>query len=301
MQQLCRQIGLSSFEEIIALIALYRPGPMQFIPEFIKGKKDPATVQVPHPLLKDLVEETYGVLVYQEQVMQAAQIIAGYTLGGADILRRAMGKKIKKVMDAQKDVFIQGKDTNNIDRKNAEAIFALLEKFAEYGFNKSHSAAYAMLSYRTAYLKANYPVEFMAAVLTSEQGNADKITHFLDECGAMHLPVLSPDVNESGATFTPVLEGDSGSIRFGLAAIKGVGEGAATIIINERAESGPYKGFRDFIVRCLKTVNKRVIEALIKTGAFDRWAMTTHPSGFGAQMAEAASIAEDRQNGPGTF
>ena len=305
MQQLCRQIGLSSFEEIIALIALYRPGPMQFIPDFIRGKKDPATVQVPHPLLKDLVEETYGVLVYQEQVMQAAQIIAGYTLGGADILRRAMGKKIKEVMDAQKDVFIQGaKDTNNIDRKNAEAIFALLEKFAEYGFNKSHSAAYAMLSYRTAYLKANYPVEFMAAVLTSEQGNADKITHFLDECSAMHLPVLSPDVNESGATFTPVLEGHSGSIRFGLAAIKGVGEGAATIIINERTASGPYKGFRAFIVRCLdKAVNKRVIEALIKTGAFDSLGYDRAHlfQDLEPQMAEAASIAEDRQNGQGTL
>ncbi|MGB0343930.1 MAG: DNA polymerase III subunit alpha [Coraliomargarita sp.] len=305
MQQLCRQIGLSSFEEIIALIALYRPGPMQFIPDFIKGKKDPSTVQVPHPLLKDLVEETYGVLVYQEQVMQAAQIIAGYTLGGADILRRAMGKKIKEVMDAQKDVFIQGaKDTNNIDRKNAEAIFALLEKFAEYGFNKSHSAAYAMLSYRTAYLKANYPVEFMAAVLTSEQGNADKITHFLDECGAMQLPVLSPDVNDSGATFTPVLEGASGSIRFGLAAIKSVGEGAAEAIIDERTQSGPYKGFRDFIVRCLdKAVNRRVIEALIKTGAFDSFgydrAHLLHE--IEPEMAEAATIAKDRDEGQGSL
>ena len=241
MQQLCRQIGLSSFEEIIALIALYRPGPMQFIPQFIEGKKDPSTVQVPHPLLKELVEETYGVLVYQEQVMESARIIAGYTLGGADILRRAMGKKIKSVMDAQKDVFIKGaKATNDIDRRTAESIFALLEKFAQYGFNKSHSAAYAMLSYRTAYLKANYPVEFMAAVLTSEQGNADKISHFLAECNAMNVPVLSPDVNESGSRLsTPVIEnepsaGPDPSIRFGMASIKGVGEGAAEVIIAER-------------------------------------------------------------------
>ncbi len=312
MQQLCRQIGLSTFEEIIALIALYRPGPMQFIPQFVEGKKDPSTVQIPHPLLKELVEETYGVLVYQEQVMQAAQIVAGYTLGGADILRRAMGKKIKSVMDAQKDVFIKGaKTTNNIDRQTAESIFALLEKFAEYGFNKSHSAAYAMLSYRTAFLKANYPVEFMAAVLTSEQGNADKIAHFLEECNAMGVPVLSPDVNESGSTFTPVLEEDTqvsglspqpsqASIRFGLASIKGVGEGAAQVIIEERESNGPYRSFRDFVARQSdKNVNRRVMEALIKTGAFDsmgeeRASLLHHLDG---ELAEAVSRRRDRETG----
>lgn len=301
MQQLCRQIGLSSFEEIIALIALYRPGPMQFIPQFIEGKKDPSTVVIPHPLLKDLVQETYGVLVYQEQVMQSAQIIAGYTLGGADILRRAMGKKIKSVMDAQKEVFIKGaKATNDIDRKTAESIFALLEKFAQYGFNKSHSAAYAMLSYRTAYLKANYPVEFMAAVLTSEQGNADKISHFLAECNAMNVPVLSPDVNESGSTFTPILEGESGSIRFGMAAIKGVGEGAALVIMEEREKDGPYKSFSDFIVRQSdKNVNRRVIEALIKTGGFDSLGedRATLLDSLDSELAEAESARRDREAG----
>ncbi|MFU8847385.1 MAG: DNA polymerase III subunit alpha [Opitutales bacterium] len=337
MQQLCRQIGLSSFEEIIALIALYRPGPMQFIPQFIEGKKDPSTVQIPHPLLKELVEETYGVLVYQEQVMQAAQIIAGYTLGDADILRRAMGKKIKAVMDAQKDVFIKGaKETNDIDRRTAESIFALLEKFAQYGFNKSHSAAYAMLSYRTAYLKANYPVEFMAAVLTSEQGNADKISHFLEECNAMGVPVLSPDINESGANFTPVVGESSSylgessssageappsktpqvsglspqpsaphqpskaSIRFGMASIKGVGEGAALVIIEERDKNGPYESFRDFITRQSdKNVNRRVMEALIKTGAFDSFgidrAALLHD--LDAELAEAESLRRDREAG----
>jgi DNA polymerase-3 subunit alpha len=271
MQQLCRKIGLSTFEEIIALIALYRPGPMQFIPQFIEGKKDPKTIQIPHPLIKDLVQETYGVLVYQEQVMQAAQIIAGYTLGGADILRRAMGKKIKSVMDAQKDVFVKGaKETNNIDRRTAESIFALLEKFAQYGFNKSHSAAYAMLSYRTAYLKANYPIEFMAAALSSEQGNSDKLAHVLNECNSMNVAVLSPDVNESGRSFTPIINGAAPGIRFGFAAIKGVGDGAADLIIEERRRDGPYISFRDFITRNTeKAINKRVIEALIKTGAFD--------------------------------
>ena len=305
MQKLCRQIGLSSFEEIIALIALYRPGPMQFINQFIEGKKDPKTVQVPHPLLEELVQETYGVLVYQEQVMKAAQIIAGYTLGGADILRRAMGKKIQEVMDAQKDVFIAGaKETNDIDRKTAESIFALLEKFAEYGFNKSHSAAYAMLSYRTAYLKANYPVEFMAAVLGSEQGNSDKISHFLDECSAMRLPVLSPDVNISGRTFTPILEDQAASIRFGLAAIKSVGEGAADLIIAERRENGPYQSFHDFVVRSSdKAINKRVIEALIKTGAFDSLgqdrAHLLHD--MDAELTEAISVRKDKEEGQGNF
>jgi DNA polymerase-3 subunit alpha len=301
MQQLCRQIGLSSFEEIIALIALYRPGPMQFIPQFIEGKKDPSTVVVPHPLLKELVEETYGVLVYQEQVMQSAQIIAGYTLGGADILRRAMGKKIKSVMDAQKDVFVKGaKKTNNIDRRTAESIFALLEKFAQYGFNKSHSAAYAMLSYRTAYLKANYPVEFMAAVLTSEQGNADKISHFLAECSAMNVPVLSPDVNKSGATFTPIIEDGENSIRFGLAAMKGVGEGAALVIIAEREANGPYTDFTDFIVRNSdKNVNRRVIEALIKTGGFDSLGedRASLLDALDSELAEAESVRKDREAG----
>ena len=303
MQQLCRQIGLASFEEIIALIALYRPGPMQFIPQFIEGKKDPSTVQIPHPLLKDLVQETYGVLVYQEQVMQSAQIIAGYTLGGADILRRAMGKKIKEVMDAQKQVFIDGaKATNNIDRKTAESIFALLEKFAQYGFNKSHSAAYAMLSYRTAFLKANYPVEFMAAVLTSEQGNADKLSTFLEECNAMHVPVLSPDVNASGGNFTPIVDGDERSIRFGMAAIKGVGEGAAEVIIEERQNDGPYEDFTDFIVRNAdKAVNRRVIEALIKTGAFDSLghdrAHLLHD--LDSELAEANERRKDREAGQG--
>ncbi len=301
MQQLCRQIGLSSFEEIIALIALYRPGPMQFIPQFIEGKKDPSTVQIPHPLLKDLVEETYGVLVYQEQVMQSAQIIAGYTLGGADILRRAMGKKIKSVMDAQKQVFIDGaRKTNKIDAKTATSIFALLEKFAQYGFNKSHSAAYAMLSYRTAYLKANYPIEFMAAVLSSEQGNSDKISNILAECHAMNVPVLSPDINDSGSDFTPIIEGDWGSIRFGMAAMKGVGEGASIVIINERDANGDYEDFTDFIIRSAdKAVNRRVIEALVKTGGFDSFGedRATLLDCLDSELAEAESTRRDRDAG----
>lgn len=271
MQALCRQIGLSKFEEIIALIALYRPGPMQFIPQFIEGKRDPSKVQIPHPLLDELVRETYGVLVYQEQVMEAARIIAGYTLGGADLLRRAMGKKIREIMEKQKEVFVKGaKETNNIDARTAGEIFGILEKFAEYGFNKSHSAAYAMLSYRTAYLKANFPVAFMAAVLGCELGNSEKVSHFIEECSQMNVPVLGPDVNESRESFAPVKTDGEESIRFGLGAIKGVGGGPASAILAEREANGPFEDFTDFVTRVDgKAVNRRVLENLARAGAFD--------------------------------
>ncbi|MGJ3244375.1 MAG: DNA polymerase III subunit alpha [Opitutales bacterium] len=314
MQALCRQIGLSSFEEIIALIALYRPGPMQFIGQYIKGKKDPATVEVPHPLLEELVRETYGVLVYQEQVMEAARIIAGYTLGDADLLRRAMGKKIASVMEAQKEVFVEGaKKTRDIDRPTALRIFGLLEKFAQYGFNKSHSAAYAMLSYRTAYLKANYPVEFMAALLSSELGKSDKVAQFIDECNAMGVPVLGPDINESREAFTPVYPDGhyhaddpaaAGQIRFGLAAIKGVGDAAAQAVIAEREANDAFVSFRDFVRRIdTRAVNKRVMECLIKTGAFDqlgedRAALLDSLDGF---LAEAAALQRDHAVGQNNF
>jgi len=302
MQSLCKQIGLSSFEEIIALVALYRPGPMQFIPQFIRGKKDASTIEIPHPLLKELVGETYGVMVYQEQVMEAARIIAGYTLGGADILRRAMGKKIASVMEAQKEVFVEGAaKTHGMSRKMALGIFAILEKFAAYGFNKSHSAAYAMLSYRTAYLKANYPVEFMAAVLSSEQGNADKVAHFIDEAEAMDIRVLSPDINTSLQSFTPVVDdpedaeaGRPGSIRFGLGAIKGVGDAAAIKIIEEREANGSFQDFDEFLERMdSKAVNRRVLECLVKTGAFD---FSLEPRGaIFHRLEEAINYAAARQ------
>ncbi len=267
MQGLCRQLNVGSIEEIVALIALFRPGPMDLIPTYIRGKKEPETVTYPHPLLEDVCRETYGVMVYQEQVMEAARRIAGYTLGGADVLRRAMGKKKQEEMDAQRSVFVEGaKRVNNIPERKALEIFALLEKFAGYGFNKSHSAAYAILSYRTGYLKANYPVQFMAAVLASELGNADKIAHFVAEAEAMGLKVLGPDINESRESFTPV--GDK--IRFGLGAVKGVGESASQKIIAEREANGPFRDFHDFIARVDgRAINKRVLECLIKTGAFD--------------------------------
>lgn len=302
MQALCRQLGISSFEEIIALIALYRPGPMQFISQYIEGKRDRSKIQVPHPLLKELVEETYGILVYQEQVMKVAQIIAGYTLGEADILRRAMGKKIKSMMDEQKGIFVAGAErTNNIPRRQAETIFGILEKFAQYGFNKSHSAAYAMLSYRTAYLKANYPVQFMAAVLGCELGNSDKLSHTLEECQSMDLPVMGPDVNESRENFAPIVEKDgTGSIRFGLAAIKGVGEGPAHAILIEREANGPFKDFHDFASRVEgKTANKRVMENLVRTGAFDNLGEERGDlmQNLDAILREVADLQKDKESG----
>jgi DNA polymerase-3 subunit alpha len=273
MRRLCRQMNISNVDEIIALIALYRPGPMEWIPDYIKGKEDSSTIRFPHPLLEDICEETYGVMVYQEQVMEAAKRVAGYTLGGADILRRAMGKKKPEEMAKQRDIFVKGaKETNDIDKKKADEIFDILEKFAGYGFNKSHSAAYGIISYQTAYLKANHPVDFMAGVLSCELGNAEKLSHFIGECSEMGISVLGPDVNESGGNFTPVhgKKRDKRSIRFGLSAVKGVGDVASRLVIAEREANGPFESFSDFAERVdPKAVNKRVFECLAKTGSFD--------------------------------
>ncbi len=322
MQALCRQIGLSSIDEIVALIALYRPGPMEWIPDYVRGKKDPATVQFPHPLLEEVCRETYGVMVYQEQVMEAAKIIAGYTLGGADMLRRAMGKKDEKAMADERAKFVEGAArVNQIDAKTANSIFDILNKFAGYGFNKSHSAAYAVLSYQTGYLKANHPVQFMAAMLTAELGNSDKVAHFVAECEAMDLQVLGPNVNESRVNFTPVasrligapLAGDRASssdaptfnaIRFGLAGIKGVGEQAAQKILDEREAHGPFKDFADFTARVdPRALNKRVLEHLVKTGAFDFSGAARKQlfDRIDAAIAGAAAQARDKAAGQNTF
>jgi DNA polymerase III subunit alpha len=310
MQSACKQVGVSNIDDINAICALYRPGPMQFIPDYARGKKDPSTVHYPHPLLELSLQETYGIIVYQEQVMECAKIIAGYTLGGADMLRRAMGKKDAEAMAKERLKFVEGaKRVNNIGEKQANEIFDLLNKFASYGFNKSHSAAYALVSYQTAFLKANYPVQFMAAVLTAELGNAEKVSHFIAEAEAMGITVLGPDINESRETFTPVFRrsGDTekpstksqgsstkrepahadrnshgtaadadsnepsyAAIRFGLAGIKGVGEQAAEKIIAERDAAGAYRDYHDFLLRAdARAINKRVLENLIATGAFD--------------------------------
>lgn len=304
MQNLCRQLQVSTIDEIIALIALYRPGPMDWIPDYIRGKKDPSTVKFPHPLLEEVCHETYGVMVYQEQVMEAAKVIAGYTLGGADMLRRAMGKKDAEAMQQERAKFVAGAARlHGIDERTSNAIFDILNKFAGYGFNKSHSAAYAILSYQTGYLKANHPVQFMAAMLSSELGNAEKVAHFIAECGAMGIRVLGPDVNESRENFTPVVRRagtESAAIRFGLGAIKGVGELAARRIIEERERNGGFGGFDDFMRRVDgRAVNKRVLEHLVKTGAFDFSGRSRRAlfDGIDAALAAVAAHARDRAAG----
>jgi DNA polymerase-3 subunit alpha len=299
MRALCKRCKISSVEEISDISALYRPGPMEWINEYIAGKKDPSKIKYPHPLLENVCRATYGILVYQEQVMEAVRVIAGYTLAGADILRRAMGKKKVEVMNAQRSVFIEGaKKHHQIPKEKAEEIFSILEKFAGYGFNKSHSIAYAIIAYQTAYLKANYPVEFMAATLSAVLGNVDKVAYFISECNRMHIAVLGPDVNQSLANFTPN-HGEQ-CIRFGLGAIKGVGDIAAENIIRERTQNGPFKDFLDFMARVdLRIVNKRVAESLIFSGAFDQFAVDRAHLARALEgvMGEASLLQKDRNAG----
>src|SRR2546423_140438 len=214
MRDLCRKFQISSIEHITALIALYRPGPMELIPEFIKRRHGEVKIEYEHPLLEPICSETYGIMVYQEQVMQAAQVLAGYTLGAADLLRRAMGKKKPEEMAKYRESFVKGAaKLNHIPAPKANAIFDLLEKFAGYGFNKSHAAAYAIVAYQTAYLKANYPVEFMCAMMTNDMGNTDKLAVLRNESRAMSLEVLPPDVNEGQVTFAPSLGAQAASLR----------------------------------------------------------------------------------------
>lgn len=272
MANLCRNFGVETIEHIIALLALYRPGPMDLIPDFIDRKKGKAKVEYLHPLLEEVSKETYGILIYQEQVQKAANLLAGYSLGAADLLRRAMGKKDPEKMAQQRAIFVKGcAETNNIPEKKANEIFDLLEKFAGYGFNKSHSAAYGLVTYQTAWLKANYPVEFMCGVLSNEISNTDKIAIFVGECKSMGIQILPPDVNRSGSGFQPErLPDGKMAIRYGLAAIKGVGEAAVELMLKERDKGGPFRSADDFARRVdSKAVNRRILENLIKAGAFD--------------------------------
>ena len=267
MQKVLRQAQPTKLEDLVALNALYRPGPMQFIPQFIQGRFHPETITYPDDCLKDILEETYGVMVYQEQVMQVAQRIAGFTLGQADMLRRAMGKKKKDVLMAQKEKFIAGAVKNGFSEQKADRIFEIMVPFAGYGFNKSHAAAYSVVAYRTGWLKCHYPAEFMAANLTNEITSTDKLPEYIEEARHMGIAVDAPDVNRSDIIFDVV----DGHIVFGLKGIKGMGEAAAQCIVDERNKNGAYKNFIDFLDRVdLRTVNKRALEALIKTGAFDK-------------------------------
>jgi DNA polymerase-3 subunit alpha len=253
------------FEDIIALVALYRPGPMANIPTYCARKHEMEKPDYIHPKLEPILRETFGVIVYQEQVMQAAQILAGYTLGQADLLRRAMGKKIRKEMQAQREVFVQGAMKNGIGKPQADAIFDLLERFAEYGFNKSHAAAYALVAYQTAYMKANYPVEFIAASMTLDMGNTDKLSEFRTEAERLGIVLSPPSINRSGIEFD--VEGNT--IIYALAALKGVGRQAVESIIAARQQK-LFDDLADFAGRFNpRAVNKRVLESLAAAGAFD--------------------------------
>jgi DNA polymerase-3 subunit alpha len=269
MKDLIKRLQPDCFEEIMALVALFRPGPLQsgMVDDFIDRKHGRARVEYPHEKLITILKPTYGVILYQEQVMQVAQVLAGYSLGEADILRHAMGKKKPEEMARQREVFVQGAIRNGVPERRATYIFDLMEKFAGYGFNKSHSAAYALLAYQTAWLKAHYPAEFMASVLSSDMDNTDKMVNFIEECRAMKLTVTKPDINLSEYNFTV---DDEGRIIFGLGAIKGVGEAAIESILRARSEN-KFTDLFDFCKKVdLRKVNRRVLEALIKSGAMDK-------------------------------
>jgi DNA polymerase-3 subunit alpha len=268
MKELLAKMRPECFEDVIALVALYRPGPLEsgMVDDFVACKHGHKKVVYPLPQLASVLKETYGVIVYQEQVQEIARVLAGYSLGEGDNLRRAMGKKVKEVMEEQRGRFMQGAKDNSIDPKKAADIFDLMAKFAGYGFNKSHSAAYGLIAFQTAFLKAHYPLQFMAALLTSEVSNSDKVMLHIAECRDHNLPVLPPDINQSGRNFTV----DDGAIRFGMAAVKNVGEGAVEAIIAAREHDGPFKDIFDFCERVdLRKVNRRVVESLIKCGSFD--------------------------------
>ncbi|XVJ69062.1 MAG: DNA polymerase III subunit alpha [Rhizobacter sp.] len=267
MQRMLKDAKPSVFEDIIALVALYRPGPMDLIPTFCARKHGREEVEYPHPLMREVLEETYGIMVYQEQVMQVAQRLGGYSLGGADLLRRAMGKKKLEEMVAHRATFAEGAAKNNIPEPKANEIFDLMEKFAGYGFNKSHAAAYALLAYQTAWLKVHYPAEFTAANMSVALDDTDKLKIFHDDALALGQRFEPPNINTGTSLFEPVADG---VVRYGLAAVKGTGQSAVEAIVAARQEGGPFKSLFDFCARVDRSrINKRSVEALIKAGAFD--------------------------------
>lgn len=291
MRTYLKDLKPTSIEDLIAMNALYRPGPMQFIPNFVNRKHGKEKTEFPHPLLEQMLMPTHGIMVYQEQIMQTAQIIAGYSLGGADLLRRAMGKKDKEKMAKERVKFVKGaSEINSISEDQANDIFNIMEKFAEYGFNRSHSAAYSIVAYQTAYLKANYPGEYMASVLTHNMSNIDKVSYFMDECKRMNIPVLGPEINESTMYFDV---NKAGQIRFGLGAIKGTGEAAVDAIITERNENGPYTDFFNFSQRVnLRTVNKKTFEVMAFSGAFDSFTDIHRAQYFYIPERETSNLIE---------
>ncbi|ADU50493.1 DNA polymerase III catalytic subunit, DnaE type [Thermaerobacter marianensis DSM 12885] len=303
--QMLRSLRPSSIEDLIAAVALFRPGPLGsgMVDDFIKRKHGQVPVEYPHPWLEPILKETYGTIVYQEQVMQIASVMAGFTLGEADLLRRAMGKKKPEEMQKQREKFLAGAEAKGVDRKLAEHIFDLMEYFAGYGFNKSHSAAYGYLAYVTAYLKTHYPAPYMAATLSSVMSNSDRVAEYIGECRRLGIPVLPPDINESQALFTVVPDPRAPggqAIRFGLAAVKNVGFGAIESIVSAREQGGPFRSLDDFCRRVdLRQVNRRALESLIKAGAFDSLG---HPrarllAGLEEVMERAQRWQKERETG----
>lgn len=285
------------FDDVVAMVALYRPGPLQsgMVDDFI-DRKHGAKVEYPHPDLEAILQQTYGVILYQEQVMQIAQVLAGYTLGGADLLRRAMGKKKPEEMAKQRAVFVNGAVERGVTNSNASYIFDLMEKFAGYGFNKSHSVAYAMLAYQTAWLKAHYPAEFMAAVLSADMDNTDKVVNLIDECRLMGLQVIPPDINRSYYQFTVTQEHE---IVYGLGAIKGVGEGAVEHLVVEREANDVYKSLNDLCMRLdLQKFNRRCLEAVLRAGALDKFNHTR--ATLLHHLPRAVQLAEQHQRNDDT-
>jgi len=300
MRDALRGLRPEQLEDLIAMVSLYRPGPMELIPDFIQRKHGRSKITYEHPAMEKFTRETYGIMVYQEQIMQIASEMAGFTMGEADILRRAMGKKDRELMAKQREKFITGCRERNTAPAKAERVWELMEKFAGYGFNKSHAAAYGLVAYQTAYFKANYPVEFMAALLTSEMGDTDKIVKYIEECRAMGIQVVPPDVNVSAVQFS--VAGDT--VRFGLAAIKNVGEAAMQSILKARSGEGSFKTLEDFCARVdLRLVNRRVVESLIKAGAFDSLGLTrAHLLATTDTALESGQRQQrDRAEGQGSF
>jgi len=300
MRDALRGLKPEQLEDLIAMVSLYRPGPMELIPDFVQRKHGRSKITYEHPAMEKFTRETYGIMVYQEQIMQIASEMAGFTMGEADILRRAMGKKDRELMAKQREKFIAGCRERNTVPAKAERVWELMEKFAGYGFNKSHAAAYGLVAYQTAYFKANYPVEFMAALLTSEMGDTDKIVKYIEECRAMGIQVVPPDVNVSAVQFS--VAGDT--VRFGLAAIKNVGEAAMQSILKARSAEGSFKTLDDFCVRVdLRLVNRRVVESLIKAGAFDSLGLTrAHLLATTDTALESGQRQQrDRAEGQGSF
>lgn len=300
MRDLSRRIGVERFEDIIALIALFRPGPMKMLDDYVRRKRGEVEVVYDHPSLEPVLRETYGVMLYQEQVMQVANVLAGYSLGQADILRRAMSKKKKGEMQSQRRIFLEGCKVKGVDRRVAEKIFDTLARFAEYGFNKSHSAAYAVVCYQTAWLKAHYPVEFLAALMSNETGNTEKIQGLVGEAKGRGIEVLPPDINESGVKFTV----RDGGIRFGLAAIKNVGTHAVEAMVSarEEGEDGPFRSLFDFCSRVdPRAVNRKALESLVRGGAFDSLGQRRSQlyAVVEAALAHGGALQRDRDRGQG--